>query len=1016
MMQIELHKRIDKLLSGDPVNIKREDVAVLISQNKDSKQYFFAKADDRWLDWFWENGFLDEIKKSAEEINQYRFATPEITYLVKVAEQVPEKVVQIMLDTETATTREKFKPELIDQFLRISGDLKADQLALVIPKIHDQEWVRTMGNFNHWGFEYEKILNTLVSANDYTSLLLLAETILAVRTKEELAKTSNGYGTDDPFYFKDIDQTKVFGFLAKVPDSSLEQALGMTTKIMGQIVTLGGEDKDAKRVFTLNERFYLFDVDFFTINVGQKDYLSYRDNVRELAAVVKVLVTKLLENKKNSPLEVRRIYDTYIDSLPESRAMWRLRLYSLSVCPEALKEKLKSAYFRLFDVENYYEISGGTEYEKTVQKGLGVLTDSEQREYVKKILSYFSRRENDEGGHYKRKGSRILSIAHGYLTEAEKAEALSLGFTIKTDYEPEPSIGMSMSGTVVPQGPISQDDFDKLSVEQISTNLRGIWSPQALRESFKEIDDRIADGFLRPHNAEGAGELLKETLQKRLQEFVDNADKFFERDVLDTHYTYTFLRGIEDVFRKNKSITRGINWDGLIKLLVAIKTSGEATPFEQDKEERSFDAWLAGWTSVHDAVSDVVQQLLIEENNKTPLDFTKYRDDIFGVISYLLTYPDPTPKKESLEDPAISTTHEGQRLVSDPHSIAINTARGRAFQALVYFIYPDGKELPEGTRIKEDTKALYERVLAKEDTRALMFMFGHYLPQFYFREIAWMQKLIPQIFPEDPEKSHLYLAAWEGYLSSNLYKQIFEDPNIQPLYYRGIDIVKIKETDRQYSKDPEEGLANHIALAYMHYSEEFNFDTPLFKEFWEKGTLAEHRHFIDFLGRSYVTGGNSDIDSFVAKDKSAKENLKKMWEWVLDNRTEPELFEEFGFWVNIQKEIFDVTWLADKIKRTLEKSNGKFERDYELTKSIVTLSQKAPEDALKIAEFVLLVDGVRGNNQRRMFYIEGEWQEALKNLYQSSITKQGTYRLIDDLVREGGGPFWGLKDIVKDHI
>lgn len=999
-----------------PQKIDKKKIQEIMGMNPDSKQYFFAKADERWLDWLWTNGFLDEIKKPADDVTQYRFATPEITYLVKVAEQVPEKVVQIMLDPDTATTQEKFKPELIDQFLRISGNLKAEQLALVVPKMHDQGWVKTMGNFNHWGFEYEKIFKTLASANDYENLLLLAEMVLAVRTKEEISKTSNGYGTDNPFYFRDLDQTGVFEFLTKTPDEYLEKGLNITTKIMAQIAELGEDDEEKNKVFSKGEMFYLYDVDFFSLTPGQKEHFSYRDDVRELAASVKVLTSRLLENNKEDYSEVQRIYDTYIETLPDTRAMWRLRLYALSVCPEALKEKLKSAYFRLFDVENYYEISGGTEYEKTVQKGLGVLTDSEQREYVKKLLNYFNGRENDEGGHYKRKGSRILSIAHEYLTETEKAEALSLGFTIKTDYEPEPSIGMSMGGTVVPQGPISQDDFDKLPVEQISANIRGIWSPQALRESFKEVDDRTEDGFLRPHNAEGAGELLKESLSKRLQEFIDNADKFFERDVLDTHYTYTFLRGIEDVFRKNKLITKGIKWDGLVKLLIAIKTSGEATPFEQDKEERSFDAWLAGWTSVHDAVSDVVQQLLIEENNKTPLDFTKHRDDIFGVISYLLTYPDPTPKKESLEDPAISTTHEGQRLVSDPHSIAINTARGRAFQALVYFIYPDGKELPEGARIKEDTKALYERVLAKEDTRALMFMFGHYLPQFYFREIAWMQKLVPQIFPEDPAKSHLYLAAWEGYLSSNLYKQIFEDQNIQSLYYRGIDIVKIKETDRQYSKDPEEGLANHIALAYMHYSDEFNFNHSLFKEFWEKGTLAEHRHFIDFLGRSYVTGGNSDIDSFVNKDKSAKENLKKMWEWVLDNRTEPELFEEFGFWVNTHKEIFDVVWLADKIKRTLEKSNGKFERDYELTKSIVTLSQKAPEDALKIAEFVLLVDGVRGNNQRRMFYIEGEWQEALRNLYQSSITKQGTYRLIDDLVREGGSPFWGLKDIVKDHI
>jgi len=55
MNQIELHKKIDELLIKDPAGIKREEVNVLISINDDARQYFFIKADERWLDWLWEN-------------------------------------------------------------------------------------------------------------------------------------------------------------------------------------------------------------------------------------------------------------------------------------------------------------------------------------------------------------------------------------------------------------------------------------------------------------------------------------------------------------------------------------------------------------------------------------------------------------------------------------------------------------------------------------------------------------------------------------------------------------------------------------------------------------------------------------------------------------------------------------------------------------------------------------------------------------------------------------------------
>lgn len=1010
MNQIELHKRIDELLSGDSINTRREDVVSLLSSNIDAEQYFFSKADERWLDWFWKNGFLDTVKEKAEDLTQYGYRTPEITYLVKVAEKVPEKVVQIILDPDTATTKEKFKPELTDQFLRICGALPADQLALVIPKIHQQEWVKVMGNFNHWGFEYEKIFKTLLSAKDYKNVLLLAETVLSIHTKEDIAKTANGFGTDNPFYFGDFDQTGVFNALLSIPDEHVDEALGIVTRVISQIVLLGGDDEDADRIFPVKEMFYLFDVNFFTIEPEISKRISYRDDVKELAAAIKTLINRSIGTKCRDGQEVLDLYDKYIDPLPESRAMWRLRLYTLSLCPQAFRDKLRTAFFRLFDAKNYTDVTSGTEYEKALQAGFEVLSDIDQRDYVEKVITYFSNHEKgtDIEKWHLLAGSDIFSVIDKYLTDEERGKIKQAGFTINPAYEPVPTVSPIEGGFVQSQGPISKEEFGKISVDEIARKFWGEWSPKELRDKH-----RGTDSFLNPHNAEGAGDLLKSDIPNRLQEYVDNAEKFFERDVLDQHYTYSFLRGIGDSIKNNRTLSREINWDGLIKLLLSITKSGEATPFEKEKRERdSFDAWLAGWTSVHSGMTDVIQALLREDNSGATIDFPKYRDRIFSVISYLLEYPDPTPEREDPKDPIMSTSVGGkEQLVSDPFAIAINTTRGRAFQALVLFIYPDGKELPEGAKIKKDVKDLYEKVLAKEDTRALVFMFGHYLPQFYFREIAWVQKLLPQIFPADPMKSHLFLAAWEGYLSNNLYKELFTDPNIEPLYYRGLSISSIKETTRQYFKDPDESIATHIALAFMHY-DDFGFDSLLFKKFWETNDISQHKGFVSFLGRSFVSGDNAQINEFLKKEPKAKELLKSFWIWALENRTEPELFEEFGFWVNLEKDIFEAKWLAEHVKKTLEKTGGKLDWDYGLTKSATQLSLDAPVDTLAITKLIFLEGGIRVNHPRRQFYVEREWLEVFKNLYKNPDTKDGTYQLINDLIREGGSPFWGLKDIL----
>lgn len=994
-----------------PQKLSKVKLQEILGLNLDAKQYFFAKADERWFDWLWSNGFLDEIKNPAEDVTRYGYRTPEIIYLAKIAEKIPEKIAKIILDPDTATTKDKFKPELIDQFLRISSVLPSTQLALVIPKMHSQQWVRTMGGFNHWGFEYEKMFQTLLSAKDYKNILLLAETVLSVRTAEDVAKTTSGFGTDNPFYFQDFEHTGVFDALIAIPDELIEDTLRLVSKIMSEIVILGGEDCDSDHIFSVKDSFYLFDVDFFTLAPNISKHLSYRDDVKELVAVFKTLIDRAIGTKCGEEKTAQSLYTKYVDSLPDSQAMWRLRLYTLSLCPETFKDNLKATFFRLFDSKYYSHITSGTEYEKALQRGFQVLSNSEQRDYVVKTVKYFSNHEkgSEEEKWHLNAGSDIFSVINEHLTDVEREEIAKAGFKIKAEYEPMPSVMSGESGFVQAQGPISSEEFSQLEVEEIAQNLREGWSPKALRDKYGKIDS-----FLSPHNAEGAGELLKNNIPKRLQKYIDHADRFFERDVLDQHYTYSFLRGIEEAIKNNRILAQEIKWDGLVSMLLSIKLSGETIPFEKEKRERdSFDAWLAGWDAVHSGMTDVVQALLREENDRTIIDFNKYREQIFEIISYLLAYPEPTPDREDPKDPIMTSSAGGkEQLVSDPFAIAINTVRGRAFQALVYFIHPDGRELPEGAKIKQDVKDLYEKVLARENTRALMFMFGHYLPQFYFREIGWFQKLLPQIFPEDPAKSHLFLASWEGYLSNNLYRELFTDPNIEPLYYRGLSIAEIKETTRQYFKDPDEGLATHVALAFMHY-EDFGFDHALFKKFWEVGNPTEHKEFVSFLGRSFISGDNSQVNEYLKKEPRAKECLRKFWDWALENRSESELFEEFGFWINLEKDIFEPAWLADHVKRTLEKTKGKMDWDYGLTKSVIKLSQESPADTIAIAHLIFLDGGVLANHPRRQFYVEAEWFDAFKNLYVNPQTKKETDKLINDLIEKGGNPFWGLKEVRK---
>jgi hypothetical protein len=568
-------------------------------------------------------------------------------------------------------------------------------------------------------------------------------------------------------------------------------------------------------------------------------------------------------------------------------------------------------------------------------------------------------------------------------------------------------------GTVRPRGPITAEEFGKLPITDLAAKLRNEWTPKKL------YDQNTSDDFLNPLNAEGVGEMLRADILKRFQDYVTDAPLFFERNILDQHYTYSFLRGVQEAIRGNKVSTSGIVWDNLVALCDTIVSSGEKEQYNSQKREReSFDVWLSSWTGVLSALTDVLQELLSDDSGKPRIDFPKYRDQLFTIIRYLLSYSDPVPEDERLETAKMTTTAGGstEKYVTDPYSMAINTVRGRAFQAFVQFVYQDGKKFSKDVKSKlsPDVKKLYEIVLAKENTRALMFMFGHYIPSFHARDREWILALLPQIFSETPEKRHLYTAAWEGYLSASLFRELFAEPKIQKLYEAGITLSDATELKQKHFRDPDESIATHLALAFMHYKD-FGFEHPLFKAFWSKGDREQHSAFVSFLGRRYVVGENAEANTLLAENAWSKERLMLFWDWMLANYKAPEPFLEFGFWVNTErKQLFDMTWLAERVRKTLEKTRGNIDWDYGYMRSVVALAKSAPKETLTALELYLLVGGVRGTSERRQpFHVDAECFEAFEILYANPETKDGVYKLIDDLIREGGSAFWKLKEVLK---
>lgn len=977
MTQLELHKRIEEFFKA---GVESADVKVAqdLLVNDDAKQYFFAQADKLWLDWLWQNNFLDDLNNKAEDPTNYTYRMPELEYLSRMAEKNPAEVAQIINSIKISETN--FNPEVVDRFLRIINILPAKQSKTLTIKIRDERWAYLMRDFRKTGYEFEKIIKELVKKKKNNAILELAQAIFIMKSKAEMQKKDNQFFVDDPFYVSNLDESGIFEALADIEESYAEKTLQVMTDIMAEIVKLA--ESDNTKVFDYVDLYSLFDVDFFTLQIKNKRSVSGRENMKNIAATIKKLVERTIGAKCENADEAKRLFK-YIDDLPSCRSIWRLKLFTMAQCPKVFEKELREAFFKLFEVENYYEIEGGTEYKKALKITFSHLSDIDQRDYIAKVLKYFSKKaeQHSDQNWHKRTGWEILSSICNYLEndEFKKCEEV-FGRKCDEEYKPEPTISRVSSGAVHHRSP---ENLDKFTIDEILANLKSKWTPEKLDEQFKD------DDFFNRRGVEGLGDNLKEDVKKRTDAYLKNINSFFDRSNIHSHYMYSLLRGIEEMLRNKQLLNLG-QVSQILGLFEIIENDGKQRPFKK----RDDKSWLVDWIGVHGVITDILLYILEDVEKKAEIH-KAHRAKIKNLISYLITIKDsPSEEDEKLE-------------YGEPYHIAINSVRGRAYEAFVVFTENDGKVL------SNDIKEIYRKTL-EDNSLAVRFVVGRYLPSFYFRDKDFISSLFPEIFPRnDPDKKDIYLATWEGYLSNTLYDKLFVA--LKDYYSHAITLNPEDYTKRKYFKGLDESLAVHIALAFAHL--DLKIGNPLFEQFWKKTNIARHKEFISFIGRSCLTRSQAG-DEWLKENKVSKKRLVEFWDWVLENVSEPKALSGFGFWVNPDKEILDDNTVVKKMAQTLKKSDGNIDWDYGLFKRLSVFAEKDESKTLEIiSNYLLNSNGNISQDRRTSLLYDNEIKESLDIIYKNGnvSTRQKVVNLISTLIEKGSSAFWYLKKVINEN-
>src|SRR3989339_48773 len=975
---LKIHENIDLFIKER--NKDAPYLRLLFSLNYDAKRFFFYQADENWLSWLWKNGFLDNIKKKAENSNQYSFRMPELNYLVKVTEKKPVEVIEIIKSIEISG--QNFNPEVVDRFLWIARSLPVDKVGELVEGGRIGKWIYLMHayNFRKSGYEFMEIIKNIEKAKEYKALLGLAKSLLSI--KKEIKNDTESFGEDNPFYIADLDASGVFSALADIDnDEHTESALILTVEKLSEIVKLGGVNNE--KVFDYQDLFSLLDVDIFTLEVEESGGISYRQDVKNLVATIKKLIERTIGNNCGDEKKARKMFE-HINNLSSCRSSWRIKLFALSQCPEVFKRELKEAFFRVF-IDDYYQIEGGTEYKKTLGTAFYVLEKTDRQKYIDKVFEFFSKKdaekENDKEVWHRRTGWEILSVIYsiGLLNkEYENKCEQVFGKKPKKDYEPEPVIGETRGGTVIDRSPFELAGF---STDQIAVNLKSEWTVKKIADLYKN------DDFLRPRNAEGLGDALKEDIKVRTTEYLENINKFFDREKMHSHYVYSILRGIDDILR-NKQQLKPEQIKQIFDFFKIIISSGKKEAFIAEKSE---NGWLADWITVCRTMTDIL--LYTTENKETRKEIhSDHKEFIKNCIAYLLTITQSLSAEEEKPE------------YGELYTVAINSVRGRAYELLVVFTENDGNVL------SDDVKSIFKKTL-KDNSLAVRFVIGRYLATLYFRDKDFVKGLFSDIFTiKNSDKKDVYLATWEGYLSSSLYGELFNE--LKEYYVNAINFNPEEYTKRKYYKGLDEALAIHLALAFIYL--DLKIGDPLFEEFWKAENTKRQEEFISFIGQKCFSRNNFEYGE---EDKFDRNKMIEFWNWALNKKLNPKILSGFGFWVNPKKEIIDDNLLADKIAETMEQSDGDIDWDYGIIERLLKFAEKNKEKTLQIIKNYFLDEDNNLNQHRRvpMFSTDNEIKEALKYIYNNSDSevKEKVEALIGLLIEKGSDMFWGLKEIIN---
>jgi hypothetical protein len=920
----EVYCLLDELLKkSTPTKDDLKKLRLNVPNSFATRRYFFDRLHSPgWLSKLQEKGFFQNPPEPEIDTERglIRFLPwPQSHYLVRMASQEPEIVLEIALEIlETATKNALVHQDLAEAALVMPPKLAADWVK------QETKWLKEQDNlYFSLPEKLGKLIVYLAESEQVDAALGLARELVAVlQNPEENSFTQVRTRYDDYYYGQILTE-----YVPKLLEVAEEDTLKLLCDLLDNAVRLSQSHQEGDG----------YEDQSRTWRPAIEDHhQNFSDEARDL--LVNVVRDHIEKITKNNPTKVYSLVQT-LESY-NWRIFHRIALYLLRKFPDAAPDLIVE---RLADGQRYNDSSFKEDYEYVVllKERFAYLAPEEQQEILSWIAEGFDLRKLSQG---------TQEYRDSYLRHWQRNKLTPISEYLSSEWQKRYEDLVDELG----KPKFRELVFDWYSLDQEDYSSLNTHSELALMSdedliSYLNTWQPSSKDFFPDQLIEELRRKFTKLVESNPERFVLQAEKFKE---LKPKYIADIFSGLRSALAQKSGIREEnkpqFPWSLMLNFCHWILEQRKVHSECSNVDERHNSEW--SWAG------EVVVDLLkvgLEVRGKNEIQF-HLRCEFWEVLRPLFN--------DHSKSILCHKSYHSSKLVN--HSF--NTISSAAMDTVIHYAFwvrqhsVKGKD-GEGQAVQNfdempEVREILESHLArnKDSSPVMQAVYGYRFQPLVSLDLDWTTQNVERIFPKDESLQELRDAAWEGYITSpsadaKLFNILREE------YSNAIEQIGTSIHEWQNPRQSDERLAEHLVQFFWQGILKLGESDSLLERFFAKAPEQHRQYFMRRIG-GLVSDNQSKLEP------EFLERLQQFWEWrisVANSSPSTDLYaselKTFGRWFSSGK--FDNNWAITQLKEVLRLAE--YVNDDSILRHIAALAPCNPLDAFEC--FQLIANGTRAH-------------------------------------------------------